>query len=91
MTKLHKVSDYDPHASDRTWYDTLPKYEGQILNPYQGTSNWSEYPHYAAALMYYKRVIEEWCEKRQLGISEFLKLDSPYNSKPSRILDKVFW
>lgn len=93
MKSLHNISDYYPkHNEPFEWYNELINYEGQKLNPYQGTWNWSKYICYAGVLIYYKRIINEWCQINNSNIKGFLKNDRlsavPY---ASRIIDKIFW
>jgi hypothetical protein len=90
MESLHNISDYYPHQVEGRWYDVLTEYRGQKLNPYPGQA-WDWYGCYAAALMYYKRIILEWCEKNNTDIQGFLNLDAKYGSTPARIIDKALW
>ena len=94
--KLHEICDYAPHREDgRSWdevipdfYEFPPRYR-QRLNPPIG--DWDYYGCYIAALMYYKRVIHEWCEKNKSNIQGFLNLDPEHSSTPARIIDKALW
>jgi len=74
MKKLHEVSDYYPHPSDgEGWYDVISNYSGHKLNPYSGYA-WDFDQRYLAALMYYKRIILEWCQQNNTDITGFLQL-----------------
>jgi hypothetical protein len=104
MGKLHRFSDYCPHPSDgKNWYDVIPNYHGTKLNPYAGYG-WDSDQCYFAALMYYKRVILEWCQLNGTDISKFLELGVrtvktdiifgdkiSFKSTPARIIDMALW
>lgn len=89
MESLHNISDYYPHQDDGSWYSVRASYSHK-LNPYPGPG-WDWYGCYAAALIYYKRIICEWCEKNNSDIQGFLNLDAKYGSTPARIIDKALW
>jgi hypothetical protein len=90
MEKLHLVQDYVP-SQNETWNEVLPDYKWEKLNLYQGTQNWSYHLNYAAALLYYKRIIREWCQKNHGNAKDFSKIDTRPNSEPSRVIDKALW
>lgn len=93
MESLHNISDYYPEPNNPfKWYDVLVDYRGETLNRYQGTQNWSQYINYAGALIYYKRIINEWCQNNNSNLKEFIRNDR-YSSVPypSRLIDKLFW
>ena len=92
MKSLHNISDYYPHQDEGSWRDILTPalYRGGTLNPHPATG-WDWHGFYAAALMYYKRIIREWCQKNNSDIQGFLNIDAKYGSTPARIVDKALW
>ncbi len=93
---LHKICDYAPHPENgRNWSIVIPGFHDfpprhrQRLNPPIG--DWDYHGCYLAALMYYKRIIREWCEKNNCDVQGFLNLDVKYASTPARIIDKALW
>jgi len=104
MGVLHGIPDYYPHPRDgKNWYDIIPGYSGAKLNPYAGYG-WDSDQCYLAALMYYKRIIREWCQQNNkdvIGFSELgtrtVKVDGLFGNKISfkataaRIIDMALW
>lgn len=102
--RLNKISDYYPHPSDgNSWNEILPNWDGYKLNPF-ASYDWDLDQRYLAALMYYKRLILEWCQQNNTDISNFLKLGTrivitdiafrtktQYTALPSRIIDMALW
>ena len=87
---LNKIFDYNPHPEDgESWYAIIPNYDGLKLNR-KDTESW-DINRYIAALIYYKRILREWCEKNNSDIQGFLNLDAQYNSTIPRIIDKALW
>ena len=102
MKKLHKISDYHPHPNDgKSWYDVIPRYSGYKMNPYPGYA-WDFDQCYLAALMYYKRIILEWCQWNNTNIESFLEIGLrtvttdksitiKVRSTTARIIDMALW
>lgn len=91
---LYHISDYVPHPEDgSTWRAVIPRYSGRTPNPSPrggGRRLW-DVERYRIALMYYKRIIREWCQQHNSQIDGFLNLDAGYASTASRIIDKALW
>ena len=90
---LYNIADYHPHPDDgRDWFDVIPDYSGRKPNPSprgEGRKLWDS-ERYCIALMYYKRIIHEWCQQNNSNIESFLDLD-PCANTPARIIDKALW
>ena len=90
---LYNIADYHPHRNDgRDWFEVVPNYSGRKPNPSprgEGRKSWDS-ERYSAALMYYKRIIQEWCQENNSNIESFLSLDSRA-STAARIIDKALW
>lgn len=93
---LYRIScsDYKPYSKDgSTWADVLPNYSGNKPNPSprgSGRKLWDG-ERYIIALMYFKRIVREWCQHNNATLDEFLEVDSSNNKLPSRIIDKALW
>lgn len=91
---LYKISDYYPHPDDgRDWFDVIPNYSGRKPNPSprgEGRKLWDD-ERYCIALMYYKRIIQEWGQQNNATIEEFLSLDAGSPGTAARIIDKALW
>ncbi len=90
---LYNIVDYHPHPDDgRDWFDVVPNYSGRKPNPSprgEGRKSWDS-ERYCIALMYYKRIINEWRQQNNSNIESFHDLDSCANT-PARIIDKALW
>jgi len=90
---LYNIADYHPHRNDgRDWFEVIPNYSGRKPNPSPrgaGRKSWDS-ERYSIALMYYNRIIREWCQRNNSNIENFLDLDSRA-STPARIIDKALW
>lgn len=103
MRRLHQIKDYQPHPKDgRNWYDVIPGYLGDKLNCVE--SGWTVPRTYLAALIYYKRIIFEWCEQSSKDVKDFLEIgtrtvridpifgkDTSYQATAARIVDMALW
>jgi len=91
---LYNISDYYPHPDDgRDWFDVIPNYSGRKPNPSprgEGRKSWDN-ERYCIALMYYKRIIREWCQQNNSNIQGFLNLDTEPTSSAARVIDKALW
>lgn len=91
---LYNISDYNPHPEDgRSWADVVPNYSGNKPNPSprgNGRKSWDA-ERCVIGLMYYKRIIREWCQRNYSDIKGFLEIDSENASTASRIIDKALW
>jgi len=91
---LYNISDYYPHPDDGVdWFDVIPSYSGRKPNPSprgEGRKSWDD-ERYCIALMYYKRIIRDWCQQNDSSIQEFLNLDAECASTAARIIDKALW
>lgn len=90
---LYNIVDYHPHLDDgRDWFDVIPNYSERKPNPSprgEGRKSWDS-ERYSMALMYYKRIIQDWCQENNSGIEGFIDLDSSV-SPPARVVDKALW
>lgn len=93
-TSLYNISDCYPHPNDgRDWSDVIPSYSRRKPNPSprgEGRKSWDD-ERYCIALMYYKRIIRDWCQQNKNSIEGFLNLDAEYASTAARIIDKALW
>lgn len=91
---LYNIYDYHPHPDDgANWFETIPNYSGLKPNPSprgEGRKSW-DYERYSIALMYYKRIFQEWCQHANSNIENFLDIDSQNVSTVKRIIDKALW
>lgn len=91
---LYNISDYYPHPDDgRDWFDVIPNYSGRKPNPSprgEGRRLWDD-ERYCIALIYFKRIIQEWCQQNNSNIEGFLDLDTQCASKAPRVIDKALW
>lgn len=87
-------SDYAPLTKDgKSWSDLIKNYSNKKPNPSPrgaGRENWDS-ERYLIALLYYKRIIHEWCLQNKTTFEDFLSIDSENYSKASRIIDKALW
>ena len=90
---LYNIADYHPHPDDGgDWFEIIPNYSGRKPNPSprgDGRKSWDS-ERYCIALMYYKRIVREWCQQNNCNIESFLDLDSRA-STPTRMIDKALW
>ena len=88
---LNRITDYQPHLNDgKTWYEILPNFDGTQLNP-KTTTAWKKTNQYLAALIYYKRILYDWCQHYQKTTEDFLQIDAKNQVTVSRIIDKALW
>lgn len=91
---LYNISDYFPHPDDgRDWFDVVPNYSGRKPNPSPrggGRKSWDD-ERYCMTLMYYKRIVWEWCQQNNSNVEGFLDLDIQHASTQARIIDKALW
>ena len=91
---LYNISDYYPHSDDGgDWFNVIPDYSGRKPNPSprgEGRKSWDD-ERYRITLMYYKRIIRDWCQQNNSSIEEFLDLDVENASTAARIIDKALW
>lgn len=88
---LYNISDYHPHPNDGGgWSTVVSNYSGrEPPNPSPrgaGRYSWDN-KRYVVALMYYKRIIREWCQQNNADVKSFLNLDTQNASTTSRIID----
>jgi len=90
---LYNIDDYEPFEEDGDdWYEAIPNYSGKKPNPSPrglGRKNWDS-ERYCRALMYYKRIYEEWKKEFNLDFQAFQKIDIKSNFV-TRIIDKSLW
>lgn len=87
--------DYNPHPEDGIgWINVVPNFSRRKKpNPYpqgEGRRSWDA-ERYVIALMYYKRIIHEWCQGYCSDFEGFLEIDFENASTASRIIDKALW
>ena len=90
---LYNIQDYNPWTEDgRNWLDVIPDYSGRKPNPSPrglGRKSWDS-ERYCIALMYYKRIYNEWIHEANSTHQAFLELDENPNTV-TRITDKALW